>query len=81
MSPFFSAPRGTAACYVSDRPDEAETFTIVGVLPPDFWHVNPYTQVLVPLRADTYPCMARLRERIPRAEAERRITAFVKPSY
>ena len=27
--------------YVSDRPDEAEAFTIIGVLPADFWHVNP----------------------------------------
>lgn len=64
--------------YVSDRPTEPEIFTIVGVLPAGFWHVNPYTEVFVPLRATTYPYMARLREGIPLAEAERRITALVK---
>ena len=48
--------------YVSDRPEEAEAFTIVGVLPADFWHLNPYTDVLAPLRAPTYPYLVRLRE-------------------
>ena len=27
--------------YVSDRPDEAEAFTIIGVMPADFWHSEP----------------------------------------
>ena len=63
--------------YVSDRPDEAETFTIVGVLPSTFWHVNPYTQIFVPLRAATYPYMIRLRGGIPAADAERRIGDLV----
>ncbi|MPZ19793.1 MAG: hypothetical protein GEV06_18025 [Luteitalea sp.] len=30
----------TLKAYVSDRPDEPETLTVVGVLPADFWHVN-----------------------------------------
>lgn len=64
--------------YVSDRPEEAETFTIVGVLPRGFWHVNPYTQVLAPLRSETYPYMARLRAGIPPGEAEQQLTDFVK---
>jgi predicted permease len=51
----------TFTAYVSDRPDEAERFTIIGVLPERFWHINPYTDVLVPLRAPSYPYMARLR--------------------
>ena len=41
------------AAYVSDRPDEAERYTVIGVLPERFWHVNPYTDILVPLRART----------------------------
>jgi putative ABC transport system permease protein len=64
--------------YVSDRPDEAETFTIAGVLPADFWHTNPYTDILAPLRARTYPYMVRLREGVSRAEAAARITALVR---
>jgi predicted permease len=64
--------------YVSDRPDEAEAFTIGGVLPPDFWHTNPYTDILVPLRAPTYPYMVRLREGVTRTEAAARITALVR---
>jgi predicted permease len=66
--------------YVSDRPRDPEMFTIVGVLPPDFWHFNPYTQVLTPLRATSYPYIVRLREGVPPHDAERRITALVKAS-
>jgi hypothetical protein len=64
--------------YVSDRPDEAETFTIIGVLPANFWHVNPYTQIFAPLRAPSYPYMVRLREGVPTSEAERRIGLMVR---
>jgi len=64
--------------YVSDRPDEAETFTIIGVLPAKFWHVNPYTQVFAPLRAPNYPYMVRLRAGVPTSEAERRIGSLVR---
>jgi putative ABC transport system permease protein len=63
--------------YVSDRPNEAEVFRIVGVLPANFWHVNPYTQIFAPLRAATYPYMVRLRAGVPAADAERRISEFV----
>ena len=64
--------------YVSDRPDEAEAFTIIGVMPADFWHLNPYTEVLVPLRAATYPYMVRLREGVLPGVATDRITALVR---
>jgi len=64
--------------YVSDRPEEAETFTIVGVLPSNFWHVNPYTQIFAPLRAETYPYMIRLRQGIPAADAEKRIGDLIR---
>src|SRR5262245_8559704 len=64
--------------YVSDRPEEAEAFTIVGVLPAGFWHLNPYTDVLAPLRAPTYPYLVRLREGITPAVAAARITTLVR---
>ena len=63
--------------YVSDRPADPETFTIVGVLPASFWHVNPYAQVLTPLRAPTYPYMVRLRPGVQKALVERRIETLV----
>jgi putative ABC transport system permease protein len=63
--------------YVSDRPDEAEDFTIIGVMPRSFWHVNSYTDILTPLRAPTYPYMARLRPGVSPTDAAARITAFV----
>ena len=66
------------SAYVSDRPDEAEAFTIVGVMPAKFWHLNPYTEVLVPLRAATYPYMVRLREGVLPGVAIERITALVR---
>jgi len=63
--------------YVSDRPQEAEAFTVIGVLPAGFWHLNRYTEILAPLRAPSYPYMARLREGAPPA-VERRVTELVK---
>lgn len=63
--------------YVSDRPGESERYTIVGVMPQRFWHLNPYTDILVPLRAPTYPYMARLRPGVTAATAVSRITALV----
>ncbi len=64
--------------YVSDRPDEAEEFTIIGVMPEHFWHVNPYTEVLAPLRAVSYPYMARLRPGIPPTAAEGILAKFIR---
>lgn len=64
--------------YVSDRPGESERFAIVGVLPQRFWHINPYTDILVPLRVPTYPYMARLRSGVTAATAASRIAALVK---
>ena len=47
---------------------------MIGVLPSGFWHLNPYTQVMVPLRGvATYPYMARLRPNAPPEEVERRV--------
>lgn len=67
----------TFTAYVSDRPEEAEQFTVIGVMPERFWHINPYTDVLTPLRAATYPYMARLRPGVAPATAASRITALV----
>jgi putative ABC transport system permease protein len=68
----------TFRAYVSDRPDEAETFTIVGVLPPGFWHVNTYSEVLAPLRAPTYPYLVRVRDGVSRDVAADRLSSFVR---
>lgn len=67
----------TFTAYVSDRPEEAEHFTIVGVMSQRFWHINNYTDILTPLRAPTYPYMARLRAGITPSGAASRITALV----
>ena len=64
--------------YVSDRPDEPEVFTIVGVLPQDMWHLNQYTEVLAPLKAATYPYMVRLRPGVAPSLASDRITELVR---
>ena len=67
----------TFSAYVSDRPEEAEQFTIVGVMPPRFWHLNAYTDIMTPLRAPTYPYMARLRAGVTPATAAARVTKLV----
>jgi putative ABC transport system permease protein len=68
----------TFEAFVSDRPDEAELFTVVGVLPADHWHVNPFTEILAPLRASTYPYVVRVRQGVSPDVASERITAFVR---
>ena len=68
----------TFMAYMSDRPEEAEQFTITGVLPASFWHINPYTDILTPLRAPTYPYMVRLRAGVTPERAGDRIGALVR---
>lgn len=68
----------TFQAYVSDRPNDAESFTIVGVLPADSWHMNPYSEVLSPLKAPSYPYMARLRPGVSPVVARGRIDALVR---
>ena len=72
-----SALGRTFTAYVSDRPEEAERFTVIGVLPQDLWHFNPYTDILTPLRAPTYPYMVRLRPGVTPERAAARITSLV----
>jgi putative ABC transport system permease protein len=68
----------TFNAYVSDRPDEPETLTIVGVLPADFWHVNVYTEVIAPLKAPSYPYQVRLHTGVPPAVAAERIDRLIR---
>jgi putative ABC transport system permease protein len=65
--------RGVSA-FTSDRPDHAELFTIVGVLPADFWYLNEYTDVLAPIRSDRAVYTGRLRRVIPLERAETVLT-------
>ena len=64
--------------YVSDRPRDPESFTIIGVLDANFWHINPFTQIFTPLRAETYPYYVRLREGVPPSAVSERIAAMVR---
>jgi len=66
--------------YVSDRPNEAESLEIIGVTRADFWHVNPYTEVLAPLRVPAYPYMVRLRDGVAPRVAEDRVSSLVQSS-
>lgn len=47
------------------RAGELYSFTVVGVLPEDFWSVNGYTDVLVPRASDGPVYMGRLRPDVP----------------
>lgn len=59
----------TFQAFTSDRPDHAELFTVVGVLPRDFWYMNEYTEVLAPIRDDRAVYAGRLRRDVPPARA------------
>jgi putative ABC transport system permease protein len=64
--------------YVSDRPDEPQTFTVAGVLPEGLWHLNVFTEIMAPLRAPTYPYMARVRRGVTPEVLAGRITSLVR---
>jgi putative ABC transport system permease protein len=68
----------TVRLYSTDRPTDAEVVTIVGVMPEGAWHLNRFTDVLRPLTTPRIPSLARLREGMTLAEAERRLTAAVR---
>ncbi len=68
----------TFDAYVHDRPNEVESFTIVGVLPANHWHLNAFTEVLAPLRAPAYPYIVRIRDGVPPDVAGERISALVR---
>jgi putative ABC transport system permease protein len=70
----------TFDAYVNDRPNEVETFTIVGVLPANHWHVHAFTEILAPLRVPAYPYIVRVRDGVPPAVAAARISALVRNS-
>ena len=64
--------------YVNDRPGEPQAFTIVGVLPDGLWHLNVFTDLMAPLRAPSFPYLARLRRGVTPEAAARRIEALVR---
>ena len=64
--------------YAGDRPNEPQVFTIIGVLPADHWHMNVFTEVLSPLRAPSYPYMARLRAGVSADVAASRIQSLAR---
>jgi putative ABC transport system permease protein len=64
--------------YAGDRPDEAEAFTIVGVLPEDFWFVNRATEILTVLRGPRPPSLVLVREGVSIDRVVAHLTAIVK---
>jgi predicted permease len=67
--------------HVNDRPNEVETFTVIGVLPQGMWHMNVFTDVLAPLRTPTFPYLVRLRDGVAPEVAAERITALVRTGH
>ena len=64
--------------HFDDRIGETEAFTVIGVLPEGFWHLNVFTEVLTPLRAPTFPYMVRLRTGVRPEVAAERITSLIR---
>ena len=62
-----------------ERADGAEQVTVVGVMHPDAWHTNRFTDVLRPLSTRLFPPMAVLRPGMSMREAEDRLNAIVRP--
>jgi putative ABC transport system permease protein len=60
------------------RRGEAETFTIAGVLPRRFWHVEDRTSLILPLKGSRLPWLMRLRDQVSAEQAAARISAIVR---
>jgi len=61
--------------YRADEANGLESYTIVGVLPQDFWYLNGYTDFLTPLRGPGPVYVGRLRSDVPPARGEAIVTA------
>jgi len=65
-----------------DNPASAEVATVVGIMGPNAWHVNRFTDVLRPLPPGrNFPPMARLKPGVTIQETERRLNAVVLPQF
>jgi putative ABC transport system permease protein len=61
-----------------DNPEGAEVATVVGIMPPDAWHVTRFTDVLRPLGPGSrFPPIARLEPGMSIEDAERRLNAAI----
>ncbi len=65
----------TVRAYRAEEASGLESFTIVGVLPPDFWYLNGYTDLLTPLRGPGPAYVGRLRTDVPPSRGEAILTA------
>ena len=64
--------------YSSDRPDEAEVFTVVGVLPRDHWLHHRHTDLVVPIRRLNRIYEGRLRDDLSLEQAETILTDLAR---
>lgn len=70
----------TLTAFSADRPDDAETFEIIGVLSPDFWMFNEASDLLVPLRGTRRPVLVRLAPGVSAARAAVHLTGIARSS-
>jgi putative ABC transport system permease protein len=68
----------TFNAYLNDRADSAATFTIVGVLPPDLWLMNTFTDVIGPLKGPASPYQLRLRPGVAPEVTAGRIETLIR---
>lgn len=60
------------------RQGQAEQFTIIGVLPPRFWHFEERTNLVLPLKEPAAPMALRLKAHVSLREAAHLITTLVR---
>ena len=68
----------TVTAYSGDRPLDAEVFTIVGVLPSDFWFFNRFTEMIPALTASQPPYMLQLQPGVTYEQAAQHLTNIVR---
>ncbi|HSR66568.1 MAG TPA: ABC transporter permease [Acidobacteriota bacterium] len=68
----------SVSVFAGDRPDDAESLTIVGVLPRDFWFTNRFTGILPILKDPRFPSLVKLRPGVGLEQATRHFTGIVR---
>jgi putative ABC transport system permease protein len=68
----------TIRAYSTDRPNENELVTIVGIVPADAWHVTRFTDFLRPLTTNRMPSIVRLAPGTTLARAQVQFDAAVR---
>ncbi len=64
--------------YATDRPDEATSFTVIGVLPESYWSLTGESDLLLPMKGTRRPSMVLAAPGVTPAQMSEHLTAYTR---